>query len=293
MERLCTSQCVVSDAAPSNSYSKCFSSDHERWNGCALLNVQFVMQPLRFLIPDASVLIDWNIEVRCCRKWYITEHGDVSASMEIVLVDRDGNRTQATVKGHIIDRFDNLIQERLLLKIQQFSVVDRPKIFPAAYHPYKIVFQKNTYLGPTVSTRFPKTLFSFRSFSDIKNGSFKYEAPMFDIIGKTAPARTRASQEEVEAHEKWVKDDIRVRGYMLGSMTNELQRAHEKMTSSRAILAHLAELYGEHSRTARYEISKQLFGARMKEGEKVGDHVLKMISMIERFSSGSFCSLQR
>ncbi|KAL6547444.1 hypothetical protein OROMI_023165 [Orobanche minor] len=73
-----------------------------------------------------------------------------------------------------------------------------------------------------------------------------------------APARTRASQEEVEAHEKWVKDDIRVRGYMLGSMTNELQHAHEKMTSSRAILAHLSELYGEHSRTGRYEISKQL-----------------------------------
>ncbi|KAL6518028.1 hypothetical protein OROMI_033729 [Orobanche minor] len=109
----------------------------------------------------------------------IPEHGAVSASMEMVLVDRDGNHIQATVKGHIIDRFDDLIEEGHLLKIQQFSVVDRPEIFPAAYHPYKIVFHKNTYVGPTVSTIFPKIIFCLRSFSEIKNGSFKDEAPIY------------------------------------------------------------------------------------------------------------------
>ncbi|KAL6558248.1 hypothetical protein OROMI_018598 [Orobanche minor] len=111
-----------------------------------------------------------------------------------------GNRIQATVKGHIIDRFDDLIQEGHLLKIQQFSVVDRPKIFPAAYHPYKIVFHKNTYVSPTVSTRFPKIIFSFRSFSEIKNGSFNDEAPMFDIIGNVALNDTR------------MKNDVPIRG---------------------------------------------------------------------------------
>ncbi|KAL6575115.1 hypothetical protein OROMI_012400 [Orobanche minor] len=145
--------------------------------------------------------IDWNIQVRCCRKWHILEHGAVSASMEMVLVDRDGNRIQATVKGHIIDRFDDLIQEGHLLKIQQFSVVDRPKIFPAAYHPYKIVFHKNTYVGPTISTRFPKTIFGFRSFSEIKNGSFKDEAPMFDIIGNV-----------VDFNDTKMKSDVPIRG---------------------------------------------------------------------------------
>ncbi|KAL6493333.1 hypothetical protein OROGR_033092 [Orobanche gracilis] len=95
-------------------------------------------------------------------------------------------------------------------------------------------------------------------------------------------------EEEIENHEKWVKDDVKVRAYMMASMSNELQMAHEKMTSARQILSHLTELYGEHSRTAKYEISKQLFGARMKEGEKVGDHVLKMISMIERLEALDF-----
>ena len=61
-----------------------------------------------------------------------------------------------------------------------------------------------------------------------------------------APARTLANEKEVQAHEKWVKDDLRVRGYMVGSMTNDLQRSHDKMPTARAILAHLVELYGEH-----------------------------------------------
>ena len=103
-----------------------------------------------------------------------------------------------------------------------------------------------------------------------------------------APVGTRANQADIEAHAQWVKDDVRVRSYMLGSMTNELQRAHEGFPTARAVLAHLTELYGEHSRTARYEISRELFGAKMREGEKVGDHVLKMISRIERLEALDF-----
>ncbi|KAL6550482.1 hypothetical protein OROMI_020970 [Orobanche minor] len=81
-----------------------------------------------------------------------------------------------------------------------------------------------------------------------------------------APVQTRANQEEFENHEKWFKNDIRVCGIMMCSMSNELQRAYKKMTYARQILSQLIEQYGEHSRAARYEISKQLFGAIMKEG---------------------------
>ena len=66
---------------------------------------------------------------------------------------------------------------------------------------------------------------------------------------------------------------------MLASMSNELQRQHEDM-EPQSILLNLKELYGEHSRTARYEISKQLFRARMSEGSPVQVHVLKMINLI-------------
>ena len=47
-------------------------------------------------------------------------------------------------------------------------------------------------------------------------------------------------------------------------------------------------MFGEHSRTARYEISKRLFRAKMKEGEDVGAHVNSMIRSIEELESLDF-----
>ncbi|KAL6518021.1 hypothetical protein OROMI_033722 [Orobanche minor] len=112
--------------------------------------------------------IDWKIQVCCCRKWQVPVRGSFSESLELLLVDKF---------GYIIDRFMDLI-EGGLYHIEQFSVVDRPKNFPVAMHPYKISFHKNTYIGPTVSIRFPKTVFSFLSYSDIKSGSSKDDAPL-------------------------------------------------------------------------------------------------------------------
>ncbi|KAJ9159646.1 hypothetical protein P3X46_025135, partial [Hevea brasiliensis] len=54
------------------------------------------------------------------------------------------------------------------------------------------------------------------------------------------------------------------------------------------ILLHLQELYGEHSRNAKYEISRQLFRMRMSEGQNVGDHVHKMIWLIEQLEHLDF-----
>ena len=71
-------------------------------------------------------------------------------------------------------------------------------------------------------------------------------------------------------------------------MKTEIHRQHEKYTSAREILLHLQELFGEHSRTVRYEISKRLFRAKMKEGDDVGAHVNSMIRSIEELESLDF-----
>ena len=55
-----------------------------------------------------------------------------------------------------------------------------------------------------------------------------------------------------------------------------------------SILLNLKELYGEQSRTARYEISKQLFRARMTEGSSVQNHVLMVIDLITRLGQLGF-----
>ncbi|XP_052171499.1 uncharacterized protein LOC127787477 [Diospyros lotus] len=67
-------------------------------------------------------------------------------------------------------------------------------------------------------------------------------------------------------------------------MSQELQRQHNKMPNAYSIIARLQELYGERSRSARYEISKSIFRAKMSAGGSVGDHVLKMISWMDKLN---------
>ena len=71
-------------------------------------------------------------------------------------------------------------------------------------------------------------------------------------------------------------------------MSNEIYRQHEKYINAKKILLHLQELFGEQSRTTRYEILKRLFRAKMREGEDVGAQVNSMIRSIEEPESLEF-----
>ena len=101
------------------------------------------------------------------------------------------------------------------------------------------------------------------------------------------PLGEDALQEHKTTFMMWQNDSLTVKCIILVSMTNKLQRQHESM-DTHSILLNLKELYGEHSRTARYEISKQLFHARMIEGTSVQDHVLMVIDLITRLSQLGF-----
>ena len=65
---------------------------------------------------------------------------------------------------------------------------------------------------------------------------------------------------------KWKDDVLQARSIMCASML-----IHEKYTYTKENLLHLQELFGEESRTVRYEISKWLFCAKIKECEEVVD----------------------
>ena len=71
-----------------------------------------------------------------------------------------------------------------------------------------------------------------------------------------APLVEEATEQEIDAYNKWHADDMQARCYMLASMTNELQKQHENMKTASEVLLHLKELYGEQSKSTRYEISK-------------------------------------
>ena len=43
---------------------------------------------------------------------------------------------------------------------------------------------------------------------------------------------------------------------MLDSMSDELQRQHEDIETAHQMLAHLQKMFGEQSRTAKYQVMK-------------------------------------
>ena len=104
---------------------------------------------------------------------------------------------------------------------------------------------------------------------------------------KTLPEGS--TEEERITWEEMKDHDLKARCYMLAFMFADLQKQHEKMEHAADIMLHLQELYGEQSRAARYDISKNLFRAKMQEGSSVHEHVLKMIGYIEQLEQLGFC----
>ena len=68
------------------------------------------------------------------------------------------------------------------------------------------------------------------------------------------------------SHEKWLDNDNKVRCFVLVLVSNKLQCQHKDMKTTKEILAHLQELYGEQSHVAYYEVSKRLFKEKMYDG---------------------------
>ena len=83
--------------------------------------------------------------------------------------------------------------------------------------------------------------------------------------------------EQRAALKKWMDDDLRVKCYILASMSNELHCQHEHMPTVHAMITHLQKLYDEQSQIARFELSKRLFNMKMHDGQSVHDHYMTMI----------------
>src|SRR6266496_4252487 len=70
---------------------------------------------------------------------------------------------------------------------------------------------------------------------------------------------------------------------MLASMSVELQRQHEHLMPFE-MMSHLKGLFENVSKSAKYDILRELFKLHMNDGGDVSAHVLKMIGFIERLA---------
>ena len=77
---------------------------------------------------------------------------------------------------------------------------------------------------------------------------------VLDQNSPTLPARPFTEQRA--SLKKWIDEDNKIRYYMFGSMSDELQHQHEDIGTARQMLAHLQEMFGEQSRAAKYQVMK-------------------------------------
>ena len=101
------------------------------------------------------------------------------------------------------------------------------------------------------------------------------------------PLSDRSTRAEREARATWDRDCDVASCFLLASMDEVHQRKYEKM-DIKAILEDAKDLYGEQSRVMRYDITRKLFHTKMPAGSSVGDHVLKLISLIGELAALGF-----
>ena len=86
------------------------------------------------------------------------------------------------------------------------------------------------------------------------------------------------------AYRKWAADLEIAQVFVLSTLDKQLQRQHESM-SVHEIFESLKALFGEQSRSTRYETTKKLFNTKMQKGQKVDDYVLMMKGYIDKLAS--------
>ncbi|KAJ1394862.1 Nucleic acid-binding, OB-fold [Sesbania bispinosa] len=118
------------------------------------------------------------------RIWEICERDNPSNvfSVEIVLVDAEGGRIQASIRKVMIRKFKNSIVEGGIYKMIYFGLIENGGEYRASFHQFKLLFQPRTRIFPTESEVIPRFGIQPKTFVELQetNGKSNY---MFDFIG--------------------------------------------------------------------------------------------------------------
>ena len=112
--------------------------------------------------------------------------------------------------------------------------------------------------------------------------SAKKEYILEKTLGDAPP--DSATVDEVNVYQSRSDDSIAVQCIMLASMEPELQKRFENY-GAYEIIVELTALFQQQARAERYEISKALFECKMKEGNSVSQHILKLAGYWQRLEA--------
>ncbi|XP_072057033.1 replication protein A 70 kDa DNA-binding subunit B-like isoform X2 [Arachis hypogaea] len=126
----------------------------------------------------------WRLKVRVIRAWIVPsfENPDSPNSMELILVDENSNKIQATIRKQLINRFKDNIIEGNCYKMCYFSVVPNHGSYRATKHEFKLTFLFRTIVTTLPDDIIPRVCFTLYPFEEILQMSQDHDY-LVDVIG--------------------------------------------------------------------------------------------------------------
>ncbi|KAJ1411026.1 hypothetical protein SESBI_21561 [Sesbania bispinosa] len=100
---------------------------------------------------------NWRLKVRVVRVWDMSPVDQPSQpfAIEMVLIDSEGNRIQASIRKPMIRRFRGVVEEGQIYRMSYFGIVKNTGSFRAAHHEYKLLFHGRTRVIPCEGLSMP------------------------------------------------------------------------------------------------------------------------------------------
>ncbi|CAJ2638181.1 unnamed protein product [Trifolium pratense] len=123
-------------------------------------------------------------EVRVLKKWkaadYLSSGG--SSTLELVLIDKNGHKIQASIANDLVAAFDDQIVEGGVYEISFVNVVFNFGFHLPSYHRYKFDFNENSKVVPSSNDLLPTYGLSLISFESVLKRRSHYRN-LVDVIG--------------------------------------------------------------------------------------------------------------
>ncbi|AES74184.2 animal RPA1 domain protein [Medicago truncatula] len=126
----------------------------------------------------------WTLVVRVARAWFGQDYKNkkLPFSMELVLIDRKGDRIGASIRRTLIYKFKNQLQEGMVFTISSFNVASNIGSYRPSRNEYKLNFTINTKVKLSKTVLVPTNVYSFTPAPDVFNESYDNNY-LVDVIG--------------------------------------------------------------------------------------------------------------
>ncbi|RYR07813.1 hypothetical protein Ahy_B05g075263 [Arachis hypogaea] len=129
----------------------------------------------------------WKLKVHVIRLWTVSHFANsgVKAPIEMIVLDKEGDTIQCSIKGIFVPIFEGLPAEDNVYVVTNFAIALNTIKFKPTRHEFRINFKRNTNVRPVQDSSVLLNGFNFVPFKKIHAKS-KEDGYLVDVIGQLA-----------------------------------------------------------------------------------------------------------